>query len=62
MGEYDETLQEVKATILTIPQGSVALTQTDWAAQLNCTLECYNVTTKEEDEDPRNIDIPEIEG
>lgn len=25
-------------------------------------MECYNVTAKEEDEDPRNINIPETEG
>ena len=25
-------------------------------------LECYNMTTKGEDEDPRNINIPKIEG
>lgn len=25
-------------------------------------LECYNVKAKEEDEDPRNINIPETEG
>eukprot|EP00253_Pinus_taeda_P035509 PITA_35509 len=30
--------------------------------QLCHALECYNVTTEEEDEDPRNINILEIEG
>lgn len=42
-----------------MPREQEALTERDWVARLTCALECYNVTTKEEDEDPRNIDIPE---
>jgi len=38
------------------------LVQLDWSSQLHHALECYNVTTEEEDEDPRNINIPEMEG
>lgn len=36
--------------------------QPDWSTQLRHALECYNVTAEEEDEDPRNINIPEAEG
>ena len=35
--------------------------QLDWATQLETTLECYNFTA-DEDEDPRNVNIPESEG
>ena len=33
--------------------------QSEWETQMSCMLECYNVNIKEEDEDPRNINIPE---
>lgn len=33
----------------------------DCSAQLQHALECYNVTTEEGDEDPRNISIPKLE-
>ena len=36
--------------------------QLEWATQLSYMLECYNVNVEEDDEDPRNINIPEIEG
>lgn len=58
----EEALQEVKATIFRIPQDTVDLGQPEWATQLSCVLECYNVTSKEEDEDPQKINIPEMEG
>lgn len=51
-----------KATIFRIPQEQLALTPPDCAAQLTSTLECYNVTIEEEDDDLRNIDIPETDG
>ena len=35
--------------------------QTDWTAQIENAKECYNFSIKEDD-DPRNIDIPESEG
>lgn len=38
------------------------LIQPEWATRLSHTLECYNVTDEEEDEDPRKINIPEIDG
>ena len=31
----------------------------DWAAQMESMMECYNLTVDEEEEDPRNINIPE---
>ena len=58
----DEALQEVKAVIFRIPQDSLDLIQPDLTTQLCHALECYNVTTEEEDEDPRNINILEVEG
>ena len=36
--------------------------QPDWAVQMEHALECYNFTTGEEDDNPRNINIPESEG
>ena len=36
--------------------------QPEWATQLSYALECYNVNVEEDDEDPRNINIPEMEG
>ena len=47
-----EALEQVKATIFRIPQDPLDLIQPDWTTQLSLTLECYNVTIEEEDEDP----------
>ena len=58
----EEALQEVKAAIFRIPQEPVELIYLEWATQLSCALECYNVTVEEEDEDPRKINILEMEG
>ena len=55
----DEALQEVKAAIFRIPQDPLDLINPEWATQLSNALECYNVTAEEEDEDMRNINIPE---
>lgn len=49
-------------TIFRIPQDPLDLIQLDWTTQLSHTLECYNVTVKEEDEDPTKINIQETEG
>ena len=57
-----EVLQEVKATIFRIPQEPLDLSQLEWATQPSCTLECYNVTAEEEDEDHQKTNILEIEG
>lgn len=38
------------------------LIQPEWATQLSHVLECYKLTTDEEDEDPRKINISKIEG
>ena len=35
--------------------------QTDWTTQTENARECYNFT-KDEEDDPRNINIPEFEG
>lgn len=58
----DESLQEVKAVIFRIPQDPLNLIQPDWTTQLSHALECYNMTTEEEDEDPQKINILETEG
>ena len=58
----DVALQEVKASIFIIPQDPLDLIQLDWTTQLRHALKCYNVTVEEEDEDPRNINIPLTEG
>jgi len=58
----DEALQEVKVAIFMIPQESVESIQLEWATQLSCALECYNVIAEEEDKDPWKINIPKTEG
>ena len=58
----DEVLQEVKASIFRISQDPLDLTQLEWVTQLSHVLECYKITTKEDDEDPWKINILEIEG
>jgi len=58
----DKALQEVKVSIFRIVQDPLDLIQPNWTTQLSHALECYNVTTEEEDEDPQKINIPEIEG
>jgi len=58
----DEALQEVKASIFRIPHDPLDLIESDWTTQLRHALECYNVTAEEEEEDLRNINIPETEG
>ena len=55
----DEALQEIKATIFRIPEEPVEWVQLDWNIQLHHALECYNMTTKEEEDEPRNINISE---
>ena len=54
----DEVLQEVKETIFRLPQDPLDMIQPEWATQLSHTLECYNVTTEDEDEDSWKINIP----
>jgi len=53
----NEMLQVVKVAIFQIPQDPFDLIQPTWATQLSHTLECYNVTAKEEDEDLWKINI-----
>lgn len=38
------------------------INQLDWVAQMENVMECYNFTIDEEEEDPRNVNIPESEG
>lgn len=57
-----DALQEVKATIFKIPQEPMEVLQPEWATQLSYALECYNVNIKDDDEDPRKVNIPETKG
>lgn len=54
----DEALQEIKDTIFRTPEESVEWVHPDLSTQLRHELECYNVTAKEEEYDPRKINIP----
>lgn len=58
----DEALQDIKAVIFRTPREPLEWVQPDWGTQLRHALECYNVMTEEEDEDPRNINILEVKG
>jgi len=58
----DDTLHAVKAAIFKIPQKPLEVLQPEWATQLSCALECYNINVEEDDEDPRNIKILKMEG
>lgn len=58
----DEALQELKESISRITQDPLDLTRSKWATHLSRALEFYNVTTEEEEEDPRKINIPETKG
>jgi len=57
----DKAMQEIKVDIFKTPKESGEWTQPNWSTQLHHALECYNVTTEEED-DPWNITIPETKG
>lgn len=58
----DEALHEIKEIIfITLPE-PMQWAQLDWSTLLCHALECYNVTVEEEDEYPRNINIPDVEG
>ena len=59
----DQDLDVIKIKIFEDCTLSVQ-TQPEWAIQLEEALECYNfaLEPEEENEDPRNINIPESEG
>lgn len=54
----DEVLQEIKATIFNIHEEPVQWVQQDLNTQMCHALECYNMTAKEKEEDPRKTNIP----
>lgn len=58
----DDALQEVKIVIFKIPQEPIELIQPEWATQLSCALECYNINTKEDDEDSGKVNLTETKG
>lgn len=58
----DEVLEEIKVVINRMPAKPMKWTQPVWNTQLCHALECYNVTSEEEYANPRNINIPEVEG
>lgn len=58
----DEALQEIKAAIFRMPEELITWVQLDQSTHLRHALKCYNVTTDEGKDDPRNINIHESEG
>jgi len=48
----EKVLQEVKVEIFKILHDPLDLIQPNWTTHLSHTLECYNVTTEEEEKDP----------
>jgi len=58
----DKVLQEFRAATFRIPQDPLDFIHPDSSTQLHHALECYNVTAEEDDKDPRNINILEVEG
>ena len=42
----DDALQAIKVAIFKIPQELMEVLQPDWATQLSCVLECYNVNMR----------------
>jgi len=58
----DDALQTVKAAIFKILQEPLGVLQPEGATQLSSVLEGYNVNVEEDDEDPQNLNISEIEG
>ena len=59
---FDDVLQAVKVAIFKVPYEIMEVLQLEWATQLSCALECYNVNIEEDDKDPWKINIPAIEG
>jgi len=59
MDTMDDALQVLKATIFKIPLEPEEIVQPDWSRQLSQALECYNVQVEDDEDDPRNINIPE---
>ena len=59
----DQALDAIKIKIFEDSTLSVH-TQPEWAIQLEDVLECYNFVAEpeDEDEDPRSINIPKLEG
>jgi len=48
----DEALQEMKAFVFQTPIEPIMWVEPSWSMQIQHSLECYNVTTEEVDEDP----------
>jgi len=62
MDTVDNALQVVKAAIFKVPLELEEIVQPDWSHQLSRALECYNVQVKDDEDDPKNINIQETEG
>lgn len=58
----EDALQLVKSTIFRTPLEPEEVMQSDWSRQLSEALTCYNVQTEDDEDDARNINIPESEG
>lgn len=58
----DDALQDNGIGIFQTPNEPLAWDQPAWDAQLKPTIECYKMTAEEDEEDPRNVNIPESKG
>jgi len=47
----DDALHAVKEAIFKITQEPIERIHLEWATQVSCTMECYNVIIEEDDED-----------
>lgn len=62
MDTIDNAFQVGKAAIFKVPLELEEIVPPDWSCQLSQALECYNVQIEDDEDDPRNINIPETEG
>lgn len=62
MDTMDDALKLVKTTIFKLSLEPKEVVQPDGSRKLSWALECYNVQTEGDEDDPRTINIPESEG
>lgn len=62
MDTVDDALKLVKTAIFTMLLEPKELMQPDRSRQLSRALECYNIKAEGDEDDPRDINIPEFEG
>jgi len=62
MDTVDDALKLVKTAIFIMLLEPKEVVQLDWSQQLRQALECYNVKAEGDEDDPRDVNIPESEG